>query len=88
MIKLSVSELREQASKVDTEKENLSTVLSSLDTITEFLSTEWAGNASAKFQGQYNDQLKPAVQNMIEALGDLSQNIRINATNFEEADAA
>ncbi len=33
MIKLSVDELRTQASKVDQEKENLSSVLASLDTI-------------------------------------------------------
>ncbi len=84
-IRVTPDTLRTRAGQYTTEQGNMSTMISTLDTLLENLQSEWEGSASEAYAEKYAE-LKPGFEAAENLLGEIAAALNSVADAMEEMD--
>lgn len=84
-IRVTPDTLRTRAGQYTTEQGNMSTMISTLDTLLENLQSEWEGSASEAYAEKYAE-LKPGFEAAEALLGEIAAALNSVADAMEEMD--
>ena len=82
---MNIEAVRNLATQVDAQAEAVGSVVNSVTSLVAQLGNEWAGPDSVAFAGWWNDQHRPALLRLQEALAGLASSARNNAQAQEDA---
>jgi len=84
-IRMTPDQMRQRASEFRTEGDNTEQVISKMQSLINNLMQEWEGQASVKFNDQF-EQLKPSFQKMRELISDIASQLDQTAQTVEQMD--
>jgi len=84
-IRMTPDQMRQRASEFRTEGDNTEQVISKMQSLINNLMQEWEGQASVKFNDQF-EQLKPSFQKMRELISDIASQLDQTAQAVEQMD--
>jgi WXG100 family type VII secretion target len=84
-IRMTPEAMRGRATEVRTQGENFQDTIHKMQTIINELQTEWEGNASRAFAGQF-DRLKPSFNEMRQLIDDIGTQLDATANAVEQLD--
>ena len=84
-IRMTPDQMRQRANEFRTEGDNTEQVISKMQSLINNLMQEWEGQASMKFNDQF-EQLKPSFQKMRELISDIGSQLDQTAQAVEQMD--
>ena len=85
-IRVTPDQMRGRATEYMQKREELTTLISNLDTLLQNLQEEWDGQASASFDGQWQE-IKPGFNSCEELLNSINAQLNQTADSIEQLDS-